>query len=219
MVITIDGAAGVGKTTTAKKLARKLGFGYLDTGAMYRAVTYFFIQHQVDIESKNMVISSLDTLNLDVRFPIDRPTKIVLDGEDISEDIRKKVVTNRVSQVSAIKDVRKKMVKMQKEIVSNGNFVVEGRDIGTVVFPNAEHKFFLVANYNIRAKRRLKDFHNVNEKLDLSDIKNDLIRRDERDKNRKLSPLKKAEDAVVIDTSNCSIDEQVESIYKHIERV
>jgi len=219
MVITIDGAAGVGKTTTAKKLARKLGFGYLDTGAMYRAVTYFFIQHRVDIESKNMVISSLDTLNLDVRFPIDRPTKIVLDGEDISEDIRKKVVTNRVSQVSAIKDVRKKMVKMQKEIVSNGNFVVEGRDIGTIVFPNAEHKFFLVANYDIRAKRRLKDFHNVNEKLDLSDIKNDLIRRDERDKNRKLSPLKKAEDAVVIDTSNCSIDEQVESIYKHIERV
>ena len=219
MVITIDGAAGVGKTTTAKKLARKLGFGYLDTGAMYRAVTYFFIQHQVDIESKNMVISSLDTLNLDVRFPIDRPTKIVLDGEDISENIRKKVVTNRVSQVSAIKDVRKKMVKIQKEIVSNGNFVVEGRDIGTVVFPNAEHKFFLVANYDIRAKRRLKDFHNVNEKLDLSDIKNDLIRRDERDKNRKLSPLKKAEDAVVIDTSNCSIDEQVESIYKHIERV
>jgi cytidylate kinase len=219
MVITIDGAAGVGKTTTAKKLARKLGFGYLDTGAMYRAVTYFFIQHQVDIESKNMVISSLDTLNLDVRFPIDRPTKIVLDGEDISEDIRKKVVTNRVSQVSAIKDVRKKMVKMQKEIVSNGNFVVEGRDIGTIVFPNAEHKFFLVANYDIRAKRRLKDFHNVNEKLDLSDIKNDLIRRDERDKNRKLSPLKKAEDAVVIDTSNCSIDEQVESIYKYIERV
>ncbi len=219
MVITIDGAAGVGKTTTAKKLARKLGFRYLDTGAMYRAITYFFIQHQVDIESKNMVISSLDTLNLDVSFPIDRPTKIVLDGEDISEDIRKKVVTNRVSQVSAIEDVRKKMVKIQKEIVSDGNFVVEGRDIGTVVFPNAEHKFFLVADYDTRAKRRLKDFHSVNEELDLSDIKNDLIRRDERDKNRKLSPLKKAEDAVVIDTSNCSIDEQVESIYKYIERV
>ena len=219
MVITIDGAAGVGKTTTAKKLARMLGFRYLDTGAMYRAITYFFIQHQVDIESKNMVISSLDTLNLDISFPIDRPTKIVLDGEDISEDIRKKVVTNRVSQVSAIEDVRKKMVKIQKEIVSDGNFVVEGRDIGTVVFPNAEHKFFLVADYDTRAKRRLKDFHSVNEELDLSDIKNDLIRRDERDKNRKLSPLKKAEDAVVIDTSNCSIDEQVESIYKYIERV
>ena len=219
MVITIDGAAGVGKTTTAKKLARMLGFRYLDTGAMYRAITYFFIQHQVDIESKNMVISSLDTLNLDVSFPIDRPTKIVLDGEDISEDIRKKVVTNRVSQVSAIEDVRKKMVKIQKEIVSDGNFVVEGRDIGTVVFPNAEHKFFLVADYDTRAKRRLKDFHSVNEELDLSDIKNDLIRRDEHDKNRKLSPLKKAEDAVVIDTSNCSIDEQVESIYKYIERV
>ena len=219
MVITIDGAAGVGKTTTAKELARKLGFRYLDTGAMYRAITYFFIQHQVDIKSKNMVISSLDTLSLDVSFPIDRPTKIMLDGEDISEDIRKKVVTNRVSQVSAIEDVRKKMVKIQKEIVSNGNFVVEGRDIGTVVFPNAEHKFFLVADYDIRAERRLKDFDNVNEKFDLSDIKNDLIRRDEHDKNRKLSPLKKAGDAIVIDTSNCSVDEQVESIYKYIERV
>ena len=219
MVITIDGAAGVGKTTTAKELARKLGFKYLDTGAMYRAITYFFIQHQVDIESKNMVINSLDTLSLDVSFPVDRPTKIMLDGEDISEDIRKKVVTNRVSQVSAIKDVRKKMVKIQKEIVSNGNFVVEGRDIGTVVFPNAEHKFFLVANYDVRAERRLKDFDNVNEKLDLSDIKNDLIRRDEHDKNRKFSPLKKAGDAIVINTSNCSVDEQVESIYKYIERV
>jgi cytidylate kinase len=219
MVITIDGAAGVGKTTTAKELARKLGFKYLDTGAMYRAITYFFIQHQVDIESKNMVINSLDTLSLDVSFPIDRPTKIMLDGEDISEDIRKKVVTNRVSQVSAIKDVRKKMVKIQKEIVSNGNFVVEGRDIGTVVFPNAEHKFFLVADYDIRAERRLKDFDNLHEKLDLSDIKNDLIRRDEHDKNRKFSPLKKAGDAIVINTSNCSVDEQVESIYKYIERV
>ena len=219
MVITIDGAAGVGKTTTAKELARKLGFKYLDTGAMYRAITYFFIQHQVDIESKNMVINSLDTLSLDVSFPVDRPTKIMLDGEDISEDIRKKIVTNRVSQVSAIEDVRKKMVKIQKEIVSNGNFVVEGRDIGTVVFPNAEHKFFLVADYDIRAERRLKDFDNVNEKFDLSDIKNDLIRRDEHDKNRKFSPLKKAGDAIVINTSNCSVDEQVESIYKYIERV
>ena len=219
MVITIDGAAGVGKTTTAKKLAKKLGFRYLDTGAMYRAITYFFIQHQVDIESKDMVISSLDTLKLDVSFPIDRPTKIVLDGEDISQDIRKKAVTHKVSQVSALEDVRKKMVRIQKEIVSNGDFVVEGRDIGTVVFPNAEYKFFLVADYDIRAERRLKDFDNVNEKLDLSDIKDDLIKRDKRDKSRKLSPLKKAEDAIVIDTSSCSVDEQVESIYKYVERV
>ena len=219
MVITIDGAAGVGKTTTAKKLAKKLGFRYLDTGAMYRAITYFFIQHQVDIESKDMVISSLDTLKLDVSFPIDYPTNIVLDGEDISQDIRKKSVTNKVSQVSALEDVRKKMVRIQKEIVSDGDFVVEGRDIGTVVFPNAEHKFFLVADYNIRAERRLKDFDNINEKLDLSDIRNDLIKRDKHDKNRKLSPLKKAEDAIVIDTSSCSVDEQVESIYKYVERV
>ena len=218
MVITIDGAAGVGKTTTAKKLARKLGFGYLDTGAMYRAVTYFFIQHQVDIESKNMVISSLDTLNLDVRFPIDRPTKIVLDGEDISEDIRKKVVTNRVSQVSAIKDVRKKMVKMQKEIVSNGNFVVEGRDIGTVVFPNAEYKFFLVADIHERAMRRKKEMEAKGEVVSLEELTSEMEDRDRKDSTRKHSPLKKAEDAVEIDTTGISIEEQVNRIVEIVNK-
>ena len=209
MVITIDGAAGVGKTTTAKKLARKLGFGYLDTGAMYRAVTYFFIQHQVDIESKNMVISSLDTLNLDVRFPIDRPTKIVLDGEDISENIRKKVVTNRVSQVSAIKDVRKKMVKMQKEIVSNGNFVVEGRDIGTVVFPKADFKFYFTASHTARAERRRLDLKKLGIEHSTEEIIEDLKRRDDIDSGRIHSPLTRADDAITVDTTNLTFDEQV----------
>jgi len=218
MVITIDGAAGVGKTTTAKKLARMLGFRYLDTGAMYRAITYFFIQHQVDIESKNMVISSLDTLNLDVSFPIDRPTKIVLDGEDISEDIRKKVVTNRVSQVSAIEDVRKKMVKIQKEIVSDGNFVVEGRDIGTVVFPNADHKFFLVADIHERARRRKKEMEAKGEVVSLEELTSEMEERDRKDSNRKHSPLKKAEDAVEIDTTGLSIEQQVNRIVEIVTK-
>jgi len=219
MVITIDGPAGVGKTTTAKKLAKRLEFRYLDTGAMYRAITYFFIKNNVDINSEDMIINFLNLLELEINFPIDSQTKIVLNGEDISSDIRKKEVTNEVSKVSALEKVREKTVKLQKEIVNNKDFVVEGRDIGTVVFPNAEHKFFLTADYEVRAERRSKDFNKVDENLQIDDIKKDLIERDKKDSNRDLSPLKRAEDAIVIDTSNCTIDEQVDKIYNYIKRV
>ena len=219
MVITIDGPAGVGKTTTAKKLAKKLEFRYLDTGAMYRAITYFFIKNNVDVNSEEMVANFLDLLKLEVDFSIDNQTKIVLNGEDISDDIRRKEVTNEVSKVSALKKVREKTVKLQKEIVNNKDFVVEGRDIGTVVFPNAEHKFFLTADYNVRAERRSKDFDKIDENFEIDDIKKDLIERDEIDSNRTVSPLKRAEDAIVIDTSNCTIDEQVDKIYNYIKRV
>ena len=218
MVITIDGPAGVGKTTTAKKLAKKLEFRYLDTGAMYRAITYFFIKNNVDINSEEMVANFLDLLELEVDFPIDNQTKIVLGNKNISDDIRKKEVTDNVSKVSALEKVREKTVKLQKKIVNN-DFVVEGRDIGTVVFPNAEHKFFLTADYDVRAKRRSKDFNKVDENLQIDDIKKDLIERDEIDSNRTLSPLKRAEDAIVIDTSNCTIDEQVDKIYNYIKKV
>ena len=218
MVITIDGPAGVGKTTTAKKLAKKLEFRYLDTGAMYRAITYFFIKNNVDINSEEMVANFLDLLELEVDFPIDNQTKIVLGNKNISDDIRKKEVTDNVSKVSALEKVREKTVKLQKKIVNN-DFVVEGRDIGTVVFPNAEHKFFLTADYDVRAKRRSKDFSKVDENLQIDDIKKDLIERDEIDSNRTLSPLKRAEDAIVIDTSNCTIDEQVDKIYNYIKKV
>jgi len=218
MVITIDGPAGVGKTTTAKKLAKKLEFRYLDTGAMYRAITYFFIKNNVDINSEEMVANFLDLLELEVDFPIDNQTKIVLGNKNISDDIRKKEVTDNVSKVSALEKVREKTVKLQKKIVNN-DFVVEGRDIGTVVFPNAEYKFFLTADYDVRAKRRSKDFSKVDENLQIDDIKKDLIERDEIDSNRTLSPLKRAEDAIVIDTSNCTIDEQVDKIYNYIKKV
>ena len=218
MVITIDGPAGVGKTTTAKKLASKLGYQYLDTGAMYRAVTYFFGQHSTDITSEDQVKKMLDILNLELDFTSNDSITVLLDGKDISLLIRSKAVTDAVSKVSALQSVREKMVKIQKDTTKNGNFVIEGRDIGTVVFPDVKYKFFLIADYDTRAKRRFKDFKRVNEELNVNKIKQDLIDRDQYDSSRKLSPLKQAKDAIVIDTSNCTIDDQVNQIYKHIER-
>jgi len=218
MVITIDGPAGVGKTTTAKRLASKLGYQYLDTGAMYRAVTYFFEQSSIDINAKDQVKKMLDILKLELDFTSSDNIIVLLDGKDISLLIRSEEVTNTVSRVSALKAVREKIVEMQKETVKNGNFVVEGRDIGTVVFPDAKHKFFLVADYDTRAERRLKDFKRINEELNVNKIKKDLTDRDQYDSSRKLSPLKQAKDAIVVDTSNCTIDDQVNQIYKHIER-
>ena len=218
MVITIDGPAGVGKTTTAKRLASKLGYQYLDTGAMYRAVTYFLRQNSVDISSEVHVKKMLDILNLELDFTSEDEIKVLLDNVDISTLIRGKEITSAVSEVSAIKAVREKMVKIQKDTAKDGNFVVEGRDIGTVVFPDAKYKFFLTADYDVRAQRRLEDFKRVNEELNVNKIKQDLTDRDQYDSSRKLSPLKQAKDAIVIDTSTCTIDDQVNQIFKHIER-
>ena len=218
MVITIDGPAGVGKTTTAKRLASKLGYQYLDTGAMYRAVTYFFRKNSVDISSEVQVIKMLDILNLELDFTSANEIRVLLDDVDISTMIRSKEITSAVSEVSAIKAVRKKMVKIQKDTAKNGNFIVEGRDIGTVVFPDAKYKFFLTADYDVRAQRRLEDFKRINEELNVNKIKQDLTDRDQYDSSRKLSPLKQAKGAIVIDTSACTIDDQVNQIYKHIER-
>ena len=218
MVITIDGPAGVGKTTTAKRLASKLGYQYLDTGAMYRSVTYFLRKNSIDISSEVHVKKMLDILNLELDFTSENEIKVLLDNVDISTLIRSKEITSAVSEVSAIKAVREKMVKIQKDTAKNGNFIVEGRDIGTVVFPDAKYKFFLTADYDVRAQRRLEDFKRVNEELNVNKIKQDLTDRDQYDSSRKLSPLKQAKDAIVIDTSTCTIDDQVNQIFKHIER-
>ena len=165
-----------------------------------------------------MIKKMLDILNLELDFTSDDEIKVLLDNVDISTLIRSKEITSAVSEVSAIKAVREKMVKIQKDTAKNGNFIVEGRDIGTVVFPDAKYKFFLTADYDVRAQRRLEDFKRVNEELNVNKIKQDLTDRDQYDSSRKLSPLKQAKDAIVIDTSTCTIDDQVNQIFKHIER-
>jgi len=218
MVITIDGAAGVGKTSTAKEVAKRLGYQYFDTGAMYRAVTFFFINQNVDLTSINEVNNSLKSIKLRIDFSSESEMRIFLDEDDISLKIRSQNVTSRVSAVSAIKEVREMMVQIQRSFTKKGNFVVEGRDIGTVVFPDAKYKFYLHADYDIRAKRRLADFEKINEAKNINEIKEDLETRDKYDSTRKLSPLKKPEDAIIIDTSHCSFEEQVDQILKHIEK-
>jgi len=217
MVITIDGAAGVGKTSTAKEIAKRLGYQYFDTGAMYRAVTLFFMKKNVDLESHSQIAESLDAIKLNIDFSSESEMQIFLDEENISLKIRSQEVTSKVSAVSALKDVREMMVKIQRSFTENGNFVVEGRDIGTVVFPDAKYKFYLQADYDIRAKRRLADFEKINEAKNINVIKEDLEKRDKYDSTRKLSPLKKPKDAIIIDTTLCSFEEQVDQILKHIE--
>jgi len=218
MVITIDGAAGVGKTSTAKEIAKRLGYQYFDTGAMYRAVTLFFIEENVDLASNSQVTESLDAIRLNIDFSSESEMQIFLDEKNISLKIRNQEVTSKVSAVSALKDVREMMVKIQRSFTKDGNFVVEGRDIGTVVFPDANYKFYLQADYDIRAKRRLADFEKINEAKNINEIKEDLEIRDKYDSTRKLSPLKKPEDAIIIDTTLCSFEEQVNQILKHIEK-
>ena len=218
MVITIDGAAGVGKTSTAKELAKRLGYQYFDTGAMYRAVTLFFIRENVDLSSKSEVVKSLDSIKLNIDFSSESEMQIFLDEDDISLKIRSQEVTSKVSAVSALKDVRDMMVNIQRSFTANGNFVVEGRDIGTVVFPDAKYKFFLQADYDIRAERRLVDFEKLNEAKNINEIKEDLEKRDKYDSSRKLSPLKKPDNAIIIDTTLCTFEEQVYKILKHIEK-
>jgi len=217
MIIAIDGPAATGKSTTAKLVAQKLGFTYLDTGAMYRAVTLFFIKKNVDLASDSQVTESLDAIKLNIDFSSESEMQIFLGEENISLKIRNQEVTSKVSAVSAIKDVREMMVKIQRSFTKDGNFVVEGRDIGTVVFPDANFKFYLQADYDIRAKRRLADFEKINEAKNINEIKEDLEIRDKYDSTRKLSPLKKPEDAIIIDTTLCSFEEQVNQILKHIE--
>ena len=170
---------------------------------MYRAVTLFFIRENVDLSSNSEVVKSLDSIKLNIDFSSESEMQIYLDEDDISLKIRSQEVTSKVSAVSALKDVREMMVNIQRSFTANGNFVVEGRDIGTVVFPDAKYKFYLQADYDIRAERRLADFEKLNEAKNINEIKEDLEKRDKYDSSRKLSPLKKPDNAIIIDTTLC----------------
>lgn len=207
-IITIDGPSGAGKSTIAKLIADKLGFKYLDTGAMYRAVTLYMIENQVNIKNEEEVINALNKLNIG----FDSNYRIYLDSQDITEDIRKEKVVKFVSEVSAISSVRRKMVDLQRDIAKEGNYILDGRDAGSVVFPNADYKFYLEASLEERAKRRYKEELSKEVDISFEAVKESIKKRDKYDSNRKDSPLVVPENAIIIDTTNMTIDEVAEEI-------
>ena len=208
MIIAIDGPAATGKSTSAKLVSQKLGFTYLDTGAMYRCVTLLVLRNNVEIKNQDHLASLLNNFQLDIKKN-GKDHLFLLDGEDVSKDIRSSDVTDNVSAVSALPVVRKKLVSIQRKIADNQDAVVEGRDIGTVVFPNADVKFFIVADTLVRAKRRQLDLKRLGEKKTIDSLIKEIRDRDNYDSQRKISPLTKAIDAIEVNTTNTTIDEQV----------
>jgi len=210
-VITIDGPAGSGKSTTARLVAQKLGFIYLDTGAMYRAVTLKALKRRIDVQNESRILSLI--LDTSIELCVSkRRLRIILDGEDVTTKIRTQEVSRHVSTIAAYKDVRDWMVQLQSKIVKQGKIVADGRDMGTVVFPNARLKIFLVASLKERAKRRQKDFSREGDVVDLAKIAEELKQRDHIDSTRAVAPLKKAEDAIKLDTTNLTIKQQVDFV-------
>ena len=216
MVIAIDGPAGSGKSTTAKFVAEKLSFIHINTGAMYRGIALKCIQEDVNIENSTELKHLL--ANTKFNFGKEGGATPFMDSVDISAQITSVQVTDFVSQVSAISAVRVKLVQYQREMAAGLDVVLEGRDIGTVVFPNAEHKFFLVADIHERVRRRKKEMEAKGEVISLEELTSEIECRDRKDSTREHSPLKKAEDAVEIDTTGLSIEEQVNRIIEIVNK-
>ena len=217
MIIAIDGPAASGKSTTSRGVATRMGITYLDTGAMYRAITLGLMEHGLPFKDLSAFTEFLDTVNI-YFGDSNSGNNIFLNDKSVTNQIRSSTVTEKVSEVSAINVVRDSMVQVQREIADNIDCVLEGRDIGTVVFPNADFKFFLVAGLKIRALRRQKDLNKIGEKKTIDEIKTDIRLRDELDTNRDNSPLFKAKDAIEIDTGLLTIGEQIDKIISIIKQ-
>ena len=209
--IAIDGPSGSGKSTISKLLAKKLDFLTLDTGALYRAVAYYFLKNDIDYKSKDKIIKNLKNINISV--PHEKSGQLIyLNGEDVTNFIRTPEISSAASDVSAVPEVREFLINIQRDFAKNHNVVMDGRDIGTVILPNADVKFFLTASPKARAHRRYNQLlqKNPNEKINLEEILNSMKNRDFNDSNRKTSPLKPDKDAIIIDNSSLSLDETVE---------
>ena len=212
--IAIDGHSGTGKSSTAKAVASKLGYTYIDSGAMYRAVTLHFLNTGVDLRNIEMVERSLSELTIDFRFnKKSKRFETYLNNKNVEDDIRSMLVSEHVSQVSTIRLVRQQLVQLQRKLGSKKGVVMDGRDIGTVVFPDAELKVFMTADISTRAHRRLSELQRDGVNVTLKEIEENILHRDKIDTTREISPLKKAEDAVEIDTSDITFDQQVQMIH------
>lgn len=211
--IAVDGYSSCGKSTLARALARTLGFAYIDSGAMYRAVTHYFLKHHIDLSDTEQVKKALEKINIDFDTDADH-NQVLLNKENITRKIRQMPVSENVSAVSAIKEVRQAMVKKQQDIGKNRNVVMDGRDIGTTVFPNAQLKLFMTADPKIRAERRFNELILKGEYITFEEVYENLGKRDLQDTMRKESPLVKAPDAIVLDNTHLSESEQLDFVLR-----
>ncbi|KRL90827.1 (d)CMP kinase [Lactobacillus kalixensis] len=219
MQVAIDGPASAGKSTVAKIIAKKLSFVYIDTGAMYRACTVIARNHHLDYGDEEGILKAIDEDGIELRSE-NGEQKVYSAGKDISLEIRTPEISANVSQVSALPKIREKMVALQRKMAGETNVIMDGRDIGTTVLPNAEVKIFLVASARSRAERRMLDFQERGIETDQSveEIEKDIAERDYKDSHRAISPLKKADDAIEIDTTNLTIDQVVDTILEKIKK-
>lgn len=220
IIIALDGFSSCGKSTTAKKVAAALSYVFVDSGAMYRAVALYFFRHQIDSKNLNQVQEALKQIHITFQFnPQRQASDTILNGENVEAEIRKMFISDMVSQISAIPMVRHAMVAQQQKMGESKGVVMDGRDIGTVVFPKAELKIFMTAQPEIRAQRRKLELMQKGEDLPLEQIVENLKIRDEIDSNRSEGPLKRAADAIDLDTSYRSLDEQVDFVLEQVRRV
>lgn len=208
--IAIDGGAGTGKSTLAKALAKRLNILHIDSGAMYRAATYFFINNNIEINEKN-IAKHIEDINIELNY-IDNMNIVVLNGENITTNIRSNEISKNVSNVAKNKLIREKLTELQRNCGEYSSIVMDGRDIASVVFPDSDIKLFLTTNITTRAKRRQKDLQKLDEFLSVKEIEKDLLKRDEIDMQREVAPLIKVRDAIEIDTSNFEIEQLLEKV-------
>lgn len=216
IVVAIDGYSSCGKSTLAKALAKKLHFVYVDSGAMYRAVTLYFLRNLVDITSQKAVEEALENIHLDFHAR-DYETHITLNGEEVSNEIRDMKISEMVSPVSALKKVRTEMVNQQQRMGKTANIVMDGRDIGTTVFPEASLKIFMTADPKVRAERRYKEMITKGDRISLEEVFENLAHRDFLDTTRTESPLKRAEDAIILDNTELTPEEQLSFALNQIQ--
>ena len=216
--IAIDGPAGAGKSTIAKKLAADLGYVYVDTGAMYRAMAYYFLQNHIDASDEQAIAAACPKVDVTIQY-MGGEQQVILNGENVNGVIRKEEVGNMASATSVYPVVRTKLVELQRQLAAKENVIMDGRDIGTNVLPNADLKIYLTASSKVRAERRYKELVEKGVEADFDKIEEDIIIRDRQDMEREIAPLKQAEDAVLVDSSDMTIEEVVDAIVAEFEKV